>query len=280
MSDQSRGPVLVIGGNGKTGRRIVERLWAGSIPVRIGSRSGEPPFDWTRPETWPAALEGASAAYVSFHPDLALPGAAEAVEALARMAGDAGIGRLVLLSGRGEAGAQRAERAVRAVVPQATLLRASWFCQNFSESLMLEGVLDGEIALPAGEVPEPFVDTEDIADAAVAALTRDDHAGQLYELTGPRAITFADAVAEIARASGRAIRYRTIPLDAFLDGLTAQGAPEEVRMLLEMLFGEVFDGRNRHPADGVQRALSREPGSFADYARRTAATGIWQARSA
>lgn len=277
MNDQSRGPILVIGGNGKTGRRIAERLWAGGIPVRIGSRSGEPPFDWTRPETWPAALEGASAAYVSFHPDLALPGAAETVAALARMAQDVGIRRLVLLSGRGEAGAQRAEQTVRAVAPQATLLRASWFCQNFSESLMLDGVLDGEIALPAGDVPEPFVDAEDIADAAVAALTRDGHAGRLYELTGPRAMTFAEAVVEIAQASGRAIRYRTIPLDAFLDGLTAQGAAPEMRMLLEMLFGEVFDGRNRHPADGVQRALGREPGSFADYARRTAATGIWRA---
>ncbi len=90
-----------------------------------------------------------------------------------------------------------------------TILRSSFFSQNFSESFFLEPILGGEVALPAGDVPEPFVDAEDIADVAVAALTEDGHAGELYELTGPRLLTFAEAVGEISRATGRKVRYDT-----------------------------------------------------------------------
>ena len=274
---QHSSPILVLGGTGKTGRRVAQRLEARGVPVRIGSRSATPAFDWEDRDTWPAALAGVGGVYVSFYPDLAVPGAADVVGALAAQAVAAGAERIVLLSGRGEEEAERAEQRVRAVAPRATILRATWFAQNFSESFMAEGILAGELALPADGVPEPFVDVEDIADIALAALTGDDHAGELYELTGPRPLTFGDAVAEIAAATGRAIAYVPTPIDAYAAALTGAGVPPVEVALITYLFGEVLDGRNARVADGVQRALGRPPRDFGDYARDAAASGAWDA---
>jgi uncharacterized protein YbjT (DUF2867 family) len=270
---------LVLGGTGKTGRRVVERLEARGLPTRVGSRSGEPPFDWEDRATWAPALHDVQAAYVSFHPDLAVPGAAETVAALADLAVAQGVRRLVLLSGRGEPEAQRSERLLQTAGAEWTILRASWFSQNFSENFLLEDVLGGEVALPVDEVREPFVDAEDIADAAVAALTEDGHEGRLYELTGPRLLTFAEAVAEIAEASRRDIRFRAVPMGQYSSALAEQGIPAEVASLVSYLFSEVLDGRNQSLSDGVQRALGRPPRDFRDYARETAAAGIWSSGS-
>ncbi|MGH2969711.1 MAG: NAD(P)H-binding protein [Solirubrobacteraceae bacterium] len=275
MSTHTQDTVLVLGGTGKTGRRVVERLRARGLPVRIGSRSAEPPFDWEDRATWAPALRGARAAYVSFYPDLALPGAAALIGAFAEQAVAAGVRRLVLLSGRGEEEAQRSERALAQSGAEWTVVRCSWFNQNFSESFFLEPVLAGEVALPADAVSEPFVDAEDVADVAVAALTDDGHAGQVYELTGPRLLTFAEAVDEIARASGRELRYVPVAQEEWLSAMTDQGLPADHLELLRYLFSEVLDGRNASLADGVQRALGREPRDFGDFARATAATGVW-----
>jgi uncharacterized protein YbjT (DUF2867 family) len=275
MSNDTQNTTLVIGGTGKTGRRVAERLQARGMPVRIGSRSSAPPFDWEDRSTWAPALEGATSAYVSYFPDLAVPGAPEAIAALSELAVETGTRRLVLLSGRGEPEAQRAEQVLQDSGADWTIVRCSWFSQNFSEGAFVEQVLAGEVALPAGPVPEPFVDVEDIADVAVAALTEDGHAGQLYELTGPRLLRFDEAVAEIAEATGRPVRYVGISNEEFMGGLAQVGVPDDVRSLLAFLFTEVLDGRNAYLTDGVQRALGREPRDFADYARRTAAAGVW-----
>ena len=272
---RERKPILVLGATGKTGRRIVERLRARGLPTRIGSRSGEPPFDWDDPATWSPALQGVESAYVTYYPDLAVPGAVDAVRSFADLALANEVPRLVLLSGRGEPGAELGEQAVRDSGAEVTILRSSWFSQNFSESYFRDQVLTGEVALPAGDTPEPFVDADDIADIAVAALTEEGHVGELYELTGPRLLTFAETVEEIARATGRDIRYVPVPLDAFASALREQGAPDEVVELITYVFGEVLDGRNARLTDGVQRALGREPRDFRDYARDAAASGMW-----
>ena len=269
--------ILVIGGNGKTGSRVAERLRARGVPVRAVSRSTEPAFDWDDRTTWAPALEGATAAYISYYPDLAVPGSPELIGAVAELALQGGTRRLVLLSGRGEEEAERAEQALIASGAEATIVRCSWFMQNFSEGYFVEMLGAGELALPAGDVREPFVDVEDIADVAVAALTEDGHAGKLYELTGPRMLTFAEAVGEVGRATGRELRYRPIPIDAFAAGLAEQGVPPDLVGLLRYLFTEVLDGRNETLTDGVQQALGREPRDFSDYARRVAATGAWSA---
>jgi uncharacterized protein YbjT (DUF2867 family) len=155
------------------------------------------------------------------------------------------------------------------------VVRASWFNQNFSEGEFLDMVLASAITLPAGEVPEPFVDADDIADVTVAALTEDGHAGQIYEVTGPRMLTFTEAVAEIARASGREIQYIQIPHEAFAAGIAESGAPDDIAWLLDYLFSTVLDGRNAYVCDGVQRALGRQPTDFAEYARQVADSGVW-----
>ncbi|MEK1850571.1 MAG: NAD(P)H-binding protein [Phyllobacterium sp.] len=272
----SKFPVLVIGGTGKTGRRVAERLTALGVPVRIGSRNATPAFDWEKPETWTTALEGISAAYITYYPDLAVPGAAEAVGDLARLAVRKGVKRLVLLSGRGEPEAQRAEQMLQASGADWTIVRASWFMQNFSESMLLGPILAGEMALPVSSVREPFIHADDIADVVTASLTDDRHIGQLYEVTGPRMLTFAEAAGEIATATGRAIDYRTITPEEFIQGLEQEQVPADIAALVNELFTVVLDGRNEYVTDGVQKALGRKPRDFADYAREIAATGIWE----
>jgi uncharacterized protein YbjT (DUF2867 family) len=188
---------------------------------------------------------------------------------------ESGVQRLVLLSGRGEEEAARAERAVQDAGAEWTVVRCSWFSQNFSGSLLLEPVLAGEVALPVDGVPEPFVDAEDIADVALAALTENGHAEQLYELTGPRLLRFDDAVAEISRASGRPVRFVPVSVEQYVAAMAEQGVPTDVVALMTYVFSEVLDGRNAHLMDGVQRALAREPRDFRDYAAHAAATGVW-----
>jgi len=132
-------------------------------------------------------------------------------------------------------------------------------------------VLDGEIVLPVGDAPEPFVDADDIAEVVAAALTDGGHAGQTYELTGPRLLTFAEVAAELTRATGRDVRFVPVSKDDYVAALRAEGLPEEFAELFDL----VTDGRNAYLADGVQQALGRPPRDFSDYAAAAAATGVW-----
>ncbi|MGW4248514.1 NAD(P)H-binding protein, partial [Nocardia sp. NPDC004722] len=266
----SENTVLVLGATGKTGRRVAELLSAAGTLVRSGSRSAAIPFDWTDRATWASALADVNAVYLSYQPDLAVPGAPADIKAFCDAAVAAGVGSLVLLSGRGEPEALECEAIVRDSGLRWTVVRCSWFAQNFSEGAFAEFILAGEVALPAGDVPEPFVHADDIAEVAVAALLDDRHAGEVYELTGPRGLSFADAVAEIGAAAGREIAYIPLTRTDFVAALTSYGVPADEISLLDYLFGTVLDGRNSAPADGVRRALGREPRDFAEYARDVA----------
>lgn len=267
---------LVLGGTGKTGGRVAERLKARGVPTRIASRSATPTFDWNDQSTWEATLDGVSAAYITYAPDLAIPGATDAIRAFVEQAVIQGVERLVLLSGRGEKEAQLCEQIVREAGVEWTVVRASWFNQNFTEGEFLGMVLDGAIALPAADIPEPFVDVDDIADVAVAALTEDGHCGEIYEVTGPRLLTFTEAAKEISRAAARDVRFVPISKQALAEGMAQSDAPPEIAWLLNYLFDTVLDGRNAYVCDGVQRALGRAPTDFAEFARRSAASGAWR----
>ncbi|MGW2180545.1 NmrA family NAD(P)-binding protein [Streptomyces sp. NPDC001732] len=262
---------LVIGGTGKTGRRVAERLTARGLPVRVGSRNGEPPFDWENPGTWEAALDGVGAVYVTYYPDLAFPGAAEAVGAFSELAVKKGARRLVLLSGRGEEGAVVSENKLKESGADWTVVRANWFNQNFNESFFLEPVLSGELALPTADAVEPFVDADDIADAVTAALTDDRHIGRTYELSGPRLLSFHDVAAELSKATGREITYIPVELDDYRAVLRENGLPVE----FADLFGLILDGRNASVVHGVEEALGRKARDFSDFARDAAASGVW-----
>lgn len=269
--------IAVFSGTGTTGRRIVSRLEARGIPIRSGSRRGSPPFDWADESTFGEALQGVRAAYLAYHPDMAAPGAAQTVEALSTRAVDAGVERLVLLSGRGEEDGWPTEQAVRDSGVAWTILRSSWFSQNFSESFMIDPILAGEVVLPTGGVTEPFVDADDLADAAVAALTQPGHEGRTYELTGPRLLTFGDAVDEIAKATDRSIAFVSVSTRAFAAHLAGQAVPPDLVEFLTHLFTKVLDGRNSHLTGDLEEILGRPARDFRDYAEAAAATGVWQA---
>ena len=270
---------LVTGGTGTTGSRVVQRLTARGKPVRVASRHSACALDWEQPGSWEPALAGVTRLYLAYAPDLAVPGAAETLAAFTRCAATQGVQRVVLLSGRGEPGAQAAERAVRAAADTGgvdlTVLRCSWFVQNFTEGQFAPAVQAGELALPVDDVVEPFLDADDVADAAVVALLDDGHAGRTYELTGPRALDFAEAVRECAAALGRPVAFRPVSTAGFRAALAADGVRDDVLDLLTHLFTEVLDGRNSRPTDGVQQVLGRPPADLADAVRRSAAAGCW-----
>jgi uncharacterized protein YbjT (DUF2867 family) len=235
--------ILVIGSTGKTGKRVADQLEKRGIDVRHGSRSADIPFDWDNPQTWAPAVAGVDKVYLTYYPDLAVPGSVDAVSTPTELAKDAGVSRLVLLSGRNEAEAEKAERVVVASGLGWTIVRCAFFAQNFNEGARLDEVLAGPVSLPVDHVQEPFVDVDDIAE-------------------------------EIGAAAGRDINFVSVPVDYYTAMLTEFGLPQDFIWLLNHLFTEVL-GSKVQLGDGVQRALGREPKDFTDYARETAATGVW-----
>ncbi|MCW5644839.1 MAG: NmrA family NAD(P)-binding protein [Rhodoferax sp.] len=269
-------PILVTGASGKTGRRIVDTLTERGHAVRAGTRRAPIPFDWDDPKTWAPALDGVASAYVCYFPDLAFPGAVDKIGALAELARSLGTRRLVLLSGRGETHAVQCEDVVRDSGVDYTLVRCAWFAQNFSEGYLREPVMGGAIALPAGDVREPIVDVDDIADVAVAALTEARHGGELYEITGPRLLHFSEAAAELSAVAGRPVRYEPITLAQFHAAMVPIGGAF-IADVFTHVCKEALDGRNEWLGDGVQRALGRQPRDFSHFCRMAAASGAWRA---
>ncbi|MEO1262612.1 MAG: NAD(P)H-binding protein [Bacteroidota bacterium] len=268
--------ILVLGGKGKTGRRIAERLTKSGHPVRIGSRSATPAFDWEAPSTWAAAVEGISKVYITFQPDLAVPGAKEAIEGFTKEAVKAGVQKMVLLSGKGEVEAEHCEQIVMNAGADWTIVRASWFNQNWSESFFMDPVLAGHVALPKADTKVPYVDANDIADVVVEALLNEKHNGQMYELTGPRQLTFPELVDEIAKASGRVIQFSSITLEEYTRMLKEQQVPDDYIWLIDYLFREVITPANSVVTNDVEKVLGRKPIDFSEYAAKTAATKIWE----
>lgn len=274
--------ILVLGGTGKTGRRVASQLQARGFEARVASRSAKQRFDWYDESTWEPVLDGVNSVYLVDLVDEPVEwDAAVSVRAFCKLALAGGVKRLVLLQARTneEAGGKSligSEREVQESGAEWTILRPTWFTQNFSEGILLDGIRAGELRLPAGDGMEPFVDCEDVAAVAVAALTEDGHAGQTYELTGPRPLTFGDAVGEIARATGREIRYVPVSPEEYIAELVAEGTPPDYARMVADLIGQIREGKNAYLSDGVQCALGREPLDFVGYAKTAAATGVWK----
>lgn len=271
----STAPIVIIGKNAKTGVRVNKGLLALGIETRPVSRSTSPGFDWENRSTWSSALKGAKSAYVTYQPDLAVPNAMDDIRAFLEVAKAEGVEHVVLLSGRGEAGAEKAEQVLINSGLQWNVIRASWFAQNFSESFMAEGILNGELILPAGNTPEPFIDTDDIAEAAIATLIDPSKVNRLYEVTGPELMTFQDCVDEISRQLNKEIKFTSVSIDDYLDLLKKQNVPESYQWLLKELFTGVFDGRNANLTHGVEEATGRKSTTFADYVAKTIKGGYW-----
>lgn len=267
-------PILVIGATGKTGRRVATQLETLGHSVQRGSRNSATPFDWEAPETWAPALTGTKSAYVTYFPDLAFPGAVEKLESLVKTAKSSGVEKLVLLSGRGEHHARLGEQVVQNGGMTYTLVRAAWFAQNFSEGYLRDPVLAGLLPMPGGDIKEPIIDIRDIADVAVAALTEDGHENQLYEVTGPRLMSFSDMADELSYAIGRQVRHIPISFEDFHANVAASGG-DFVADVFTAIARETLDGRNAHLADGVERAIGRKPRDFSTFAKDAAQSGAW-----
>ncbi|MGP4050702.1 NAD(P)H-binding protein [Streptomyces sp. 2A115] len=277
MTENTRNEtVLVTGASGKTGRQVAEAAKAAGFRVRAGSRGGEVRFEWHDSSTWDEALRGADAAYLAYTPDIGAPGADEDIAAFARRAQELGVRRLVLLSALGERQAEPTERALRESGAAWTVVRAGWFFQNFSEGLLYDGVRGGEFVFPGGEGQEPFIDTRDIADVVVKALTDSSYAGRTLEITGARLLSFREAMAEISAATGREIRYVPVATKEYGAMLAEFGLPAEEIAFMEEVFEGLLDGHNARTTDVVQQVLGRAPRDFADFAREHAAAGVWK----
>ncbi|KAF2509436.1 NAD(P)H-binding protein [Flavobacterium zhairuonense] len=272
----SKKKILVLGSNGKTGRRVIERLKNNSeVEVRLGSRSEKIPFDWENSETWENVLRDIEIVYVTFQPDLAIPSAVETIRNFTILATKSGVQKIVLLSGRGEKEAQLCEEIVKENAKNWTIVRASWFNQNFSESIFLEPILAGIVALPRAEALEPFTDADDIADVVLESLLDEKHNGKTYELTGPRLLTFKEAINTIAEASSRNIAFQSLSLEEYSKMLRDFQVPEDHIWLANYLFEQVLDGRNSHITSDIEKVLGRKAKDFSAYAKETAKTGIW-----
>lgn len=268
--------ILVLGATGKTGRRVLERLENNTeVEVRAGSRSAVIPFDWEKPETWQAVLTDINTVYISYQPDLAIPSATTAIQLFSGLATQMGVEKMVLLSGRGEKEAQVCEEIVKTNAKKWTIVRASWFNQNFSESFFLDPIVAGYVALPRAEALEPFTDADDIADVIVASLLEDKHNGQTYELTGPGLLTFKEAIAEIAKAAEREITFQPLSLEEYIQMLREYQVPEDHIWLVNYLFEKVLDGRNSSVTSDIKKVLGRKAKDFSAYALETATTGVW-----
>lgn len=269
-------PILVIGATGKTGARVASKLDSRGLPVRRGSRNSETPFDWEDPATWAPVLSGVSKAYVTYFPDLAFPGAVDKLESFTKVAAASGLKHIVLLSGRGEHFASMGEQVVRNSGLGFTIVRAAWFAQNFSEGYLRDPILGGVLPMPGGDIAEPIIDIDDIADVVVAALTEEGHLGKRYEVTGPRLMTFAEMADVLSTTLGRPIQHIPISFEDFHANVAAAGG-DFVADVFTSIARETLDGRNAHTADGVERALGRTPRDFAEFAQTAMASGAWNA---
>ncbi|WP_298484196.1 NmrA family NAD(P)-binding protein [uncultured Maribacter sp.] len=268
--------ILIIGGTGKTGRRVVEQLQNKGIKPRIGSRNASPSFDWNNKDTWPNALNGVERMYVTYYPDLAVPGAKEAIHSLTYLAKELGVKKMVLLSGKGETEAEACEKIVMDSGLNYTIVRASWFNQNWSESFFLDPILSGEVALPLSDVLIPFVDANDIAEVAATVLLDDSYNGEIIEVTGPELITFKDIVNIISKTSKRKLNFYDITLEQYIDGMRQMQIPDDVVWLIEYLFSHVLTNPNNQlVVHDIERVLGRKAKPFLEYAQETARTDIW-----
>ena len=248
--------VLVLGGTGKTGRRVTSLLGPAARPA---SRSSATKFDWATPETWEPALAGTTAVYV------VPPDNPAALAEFVPLAVKSGVTRLVLLSMRGAPDDDPFEAAIKESGVEWTILRPTWFMQNFDEDLFAAPVRHGELAVPAGQGIHPFIDVLDIAEVAVVALTQPGHAGQTYELSGPESLSFAEMLARIVAVTGNPVLYTDVDPEEFAASLRGFGYPDEIADLVTMLLVRIRTGEEAHLSDGVQRVLGREPRTFADY---------------
>jgi len=264
--------VLIIGGKGKNGRRVAEKLKSHKFNPIVTTRTinahveNERYFDWNDSSTFGPALKNIEIVYI-VHPDTSMLGAEQQIEGLITEMMNQSVSKAVLLSGRGQASVEKCEKILMQSQLDWTVIRSAWFNQNFSEGHFLHGIRSGEVTFMADTVKEPFVDLEDLSDVVVECLIDAVHNGKIYEVTGPELLTFAEAVNVIGVKLKRNIQYQYLNQEAYRQYLKNAGLDEFIAAHMTQAFSEILDGRNENIGKGVTHVLGRDPIKFTDFVK-------------
>ncbi|GAA1459895.1 NmrA family NAD(P)-binding protein [Williamsia maris] len=266
--------VLVLGSTGTVGSSVSALLAEEGVGARRATRSprsaGQIRFDWFDADTWASALTGTSAVYL-----IAPVGAADpavVVEPFLRAARDAGVRRVVVQSASavsaGDPGLGEIHTLAEQLVPEWTVLRPSWFMQNFAgESALADGVRRGEIVTATGDGPVAFIDARDIAAVGVRALLDPTPYVGAHVLTGPQALTYTQAAEIITRVTGTPVTHRSVTVDELAAQHVEHGLPAEYAPILAGLDLDIRNGSENRVTDTVERVTGRAPRSFEDFVR-------------
>jgi len=281
--------ILITGATGTSGREVVgelRRLGATRVRamVRDASRASfvrEAGFetvegDFERPESLDSALEGVETALLLTPPS---PRTVEHQGAFIESAKRAGVRRVVKLSAVGADAAApegfgrwhgQAEELLKSSGLGWTILRPNFFMQNLlgqAQAIASQGT----VYQVGGEARASLIDARDIASVAARTLADEGHEGKTYVLTGPEALSYAEAAAKISEAAGRPVRYVPLTPEQFREGARSQGLPEWLVSALERLNELFVRGEAEAVTDDVRGVGGREPTTFDEFARDHAA---------
>lgn len=273
MNNETR-TALILGGTGRTGSLLADKLTRHGVATRTAARSGaDVRFDWDDPTAHAHALAGADRLYL-VTPVLRLKYAEQVADFL-DLAENSGVRHVTFLSAYNadkapqgiDIAAVEADLAARSAVTS-SVLRPAWVMQNFADDHL--PVIDGTITAPSAGGREAFVDADDIAAVAAETLLNPEaHAGARYDLTGPQALTFAEAADIISSVSGRAIAYNDIDQEAWIGGAIAMGLPADYAVMLRWLTGAVISGNGATPTNDVEKVTGRPATTFREFAERS-----------
>ena len=261
--------VLVTGGTGKTGRRLVAQLRDHGIPCRVAARGvasaeGTCPFDWTQPGTWDQALNDVASVYLVAP---AIEDPAPTMINFVRRALERGISRFVLLSASllpaGGPAMGLVHLWLQQNAPEWAVLRPSWFMQNFSEGQHLAPIRDEDRIYSAADNGRvPFVSADDIAAAAMSALTNQRSFNFDFVLTGSQPITYDEVAERISKAVGRTISHHRLSPDAMAERYRSLGLGSLHAQTLAAMDKAIAAGVEDRVTDCVERLIGRPPMAF------------------
>ncbi|OWV94740.1 SDR family oxidoreductase [Rhizobium sp. R693] len=271
--------ILVLGATGTVGRHVVEGLLAKGEVVKAASRAGKPVagaegvvFNYGKPETFDAAFNGVDRAYVL------LPSGYVDSKGLLGPVIETAAARKVKVVLQSVFGVdaddaipyRQVEIALEKSGTPYVILRPNWFADNF-HTFWKAGIDHGQIALPAGEGKSSFIDARDIAASAVSALTSSAFDGKAFNLTGPEALSYADAAAILSNVIGKPVTYKAVGDDTFVGILTGAGVPTDYAGFLATIFYPVREGWTAVVTGDVKTLTGKSPRSLQAYAADNAA---------
>jgi uncharacterized protein YbjT (DUF2867 family) len=271
--------VLVLGANGNVGKPLVKTLLAKGENIKAASRTGKSVegtegvvFDFLDPSTYEPAFDGVDRAYIM------LPtGYVQSRELLTPLIeiATAGSIKIVLQSAFGvDADDSIPYRQVEITLEKSgspyVILRPNWFSDNF-HTIWKSDIEQGMLTLPAGDGKSSFIDARDIAECAAVALTDNRFTGKAYDLTGPEALSYADAANILSRVIGKPIAYTSIDDISFIEKLKQAGLSEDYAQFLASLFYPVREGWTSTVTDSVKQLTNNAPRSLKTYAEDHAA---------